>query len=129
MKQCSACGRRAYLADVHCQRCGAAIVPPPPRWVVALKRVGFATMLGLFAYNGWHWLTHDPQGRAVVSFGGRAGRYLVANGSDIAGFVFAVVVVPLLAIYGILRGMTDLNDWLGLKVQQWRAERFRRHGW
>jgi hypothetical protein len=60
---------------------------------------------------------------------GKVGRYVVANGSDIAGIALAFVVVPLVALYVALRAIVDLGDWLDLKTQQWRAERFRRYGW
>ncbi len=129
MKRCRHCQSRAYLADVRCQRCGAAIEPPPPIW---LQRVGAALwvlIIVTFPFHAWHFLTETVPGQGVAALLVRAGRYTHAHAGELGGLFLALVVVPLVCVYGGLRAMVDLGDWLDLKVQQWRAERFRRFGW
>jgi hypothetical protein len=122
MKCCQDCDGRAYPADVSCQRCGATIVPPPPPWLAWTGRV-FRVLIAFTAaaqlYHGGRFvLTHTD-----------AGRYVLAHWTDLGGFALAVVVAPLLAVYFWLRALVDIGDWLELKTQQWRAERFRKYGW
>lgn len=129
MKRCRWCQSRAYLADVRCQRCGAAIEPPPPLW---LQRVGAAlwmVIIASFPFHAWHFLTATVAGRSVAAFLARAGRYAFVHGGEISGLLLALVVVPLVSLYVALRAMVDIGDWLEIKVQQWRTERFRRFGW
>ena len=47
----------------------------------------------------------------------------------IAGILIAFIVAPLGGLYFALRAMVDIGDWLELKTQQWRTERFRKYGW
>lgn len=129
MKGCQHCQSRAYLADVHCQRCGAAIEPPPPAWLQRVGAVLWALVVVTVPFQAWHFLTETAPGRTVAGFAGHAGRYAFAHADEIAGLLFALVVVPLVSLYVALRAMVDIGDWLEIKVQQWRAERFRRFGW
>ncbi len=129
MKRCDACQSRAYLADVHCQRCGAAIVPPPPAWLANVRRVFLALAAVSVPFQVNDLVNHTDTGRRVVTALSPLARYLVANASDIAGITLAFIVAPLVGLYFALRAMVDIGDWLDWKTQQWRAERFRKYGW
>lgn len=129
MKRCPACDRHAYYVDVTCQRCGATIIPPPPAWAVRAKNGLFALCALMLPFQIYGLLDESERGRAVLASLANAGRYVVANWGDIAGFLFAFVVAPLVGLYFFLRAMVDVGDWMDLKVQQWRAERLRKHGW
>lgn len=129
MKRCPQCQSRAYLADVHCQRCGAAIEPPPPVWLQRVGATFWALIFVTAPFQAWHFLTESATGRSVAAFAMRAGRYAFAHADEIAGLLFALVVLPLVSLYVALRAMVDVGDWIELKVQQWRAERLRKYGW
>src|SRR5436853_7943059 len=130
--RCPTADRRAYLADVHCQRCGTAIVPPPPAWLRRLGRVFWALIVVAFAFQVYAFggaVLRTEHGRAAFTTLIRLGRYAIANGGDIAGLLLAFVVAPLVGLYFMLRALVDVGDWLDLKGHQWRAERFRKYGW
>lgn len=129
MNRCQHCHSRAYLADLHCQRCGTAIEPPPAVW---LQRVGVAfraLIIVTAPFQVWHFLTETAPGRSAAAFAMRAGREAFAHADEIGGLLLALVVLPLVSFYVALRAMVDIGDWIELKVQQWRAERSRKYGW
>lgn len=132
VKRCQGCSARAYLADIHCQRCGAAIIPPPPAWLVGVGRVFWVLVAIAFPFKLCHFaqpLLRTEHGRAAMTALRRLGLYVMANGADIAGILFAFVVAPLIGLYFAFKAMVDLGDAIDLKVQKWRAERFRKYGW
>jgi hypothetical protein len=129
MKHCLSCSRRAYLADRYCRRCGALVDPPPPSWVVPLVRAATGLYVVLLVFNGWRWLTGSAEGRDVTAYAQRVAHYVIANRSDLVGFVFAFLVAPLVGLCFTLRAMVDVGDAIDSKMQRWRAERLRKYGW
>lgn len=129
MKRCTACAARAYLADVHCQRCGAAIEPPPPVWMQRVGAAFRALILVTVPFQAWHFLTETAPGRSVAASVMRAWAFVLTHAADLAMLALVLVVLPLVAFYVALRAMLDVGDWIELKVGQWRAERFRKYGW
>lgn len=100
-------------------------MPRESKIVAALSALVVLTL----PFQAWHFLTDTALGHDALALLTRVGRYAVAHGTELAGLVFALVVVPLVSLYVTLRAMVDVGDWLDLKVQQWRAERFRKSGW
>lgn len=129
MRRCEQCARVAAIAETHCRRCGTALIVPPSRWAVIARNVllGFAALT--FPLQVHRLLSQFEVGRACLASGEALLRYVYTNGADIAGIVFAFVVAPGFALFVAFRAMIDIGDRIDLKVQEWRTERFRKHGW
>ena len=102
---------------------------PPARWAVAAKIVIYAFVALTVPLQLYAFLLRFDAGRAFLASASASLRYVYAHAGDIAGILFAFVVAPLIGLYFAFKAMVDLGDAIDLKVQQWRAERFRRRGW
>jgi len=97
-------------------------------WVGVIVAVAPWLFAATFLGQAWTFL-HSSQGAGVAGVLGRVVRFVANNYESLLGITFAAVVAPLLGIYAMLRAMVDIGDWLDLKTQQWRAERFKKYGW
>lgn len=132
MKRCQVCAARAYPAATRCQRCGVTIEPSPPRWLRTVVAVFWPLCFAAVAfhcYQGIRMLLAPEPTDSVAVIVRRVAVYLWIDGAELAGMLLAFVVVPLVSLALAFRAFIDLGDWLDLKVQQWRAERFRKCGW
>lgn len=129
MKRCQACTRSVALAEVHCRHCGAAIDPPPPRWLAALPNVVLAASAFILPFQVYGMAMRFPRGRELVAAATDGLRFLWYNGSQLGALLLVAVVAPALSLYWALMAFTDLSDWFDRRVQKHREARFRKYGW